>query len=384
MSSWAAFQRRYEKLTAELRKETTESQRRQQHQQQHQVTSVGPIVNNCESTTAPTITDHSIPLTPSPSPSDIVIVTTSTATTGSYASHVTPITDLHPCVGTETSSRTTPASAAASSSTAFISSQSNSSLLSCNHRDGNSNPHNNNNSNCCSSGSSPSPGSSHLLTPPNPASKSISKSPSPSCDSSSLTSNNSNSSNNNNNNSSYTSSSFSSFSRSFNPFGRYSLGKAGVGFRTPFLSQFLANLSIGSNSNSTDRVEGERRSSVSSNTSTSNLQVSATEVVKTAETVNRIMDTQCLSPRPLRPRPRELLVSPNGGSAFGNSRSSIRSRGGDLSFLNSGTRVNPSHHHRRSPNHSDHHRDDSIRLSNKFPSNNTLTIDGQVSFIVFV
>ena len=351
MSSWASFQRRYEKLTAELRRETSESQRKQ-------LSAIGnnnpvpvvvypvshlpaasppdpPLLHIHSSSSANHIHDHR-PLTPSPSPSEVL-----TCDARNYGPHVSSlhVRDLTvPTASTET----------------------NTNLFNNNVTDSNNSNTNN------SVGSSPSPGS--LLTPP--ASKSISKSPSPNCEALE-------------NNSSCTTSSTtatnssSPFSRSFFG-GRFSLGKAGIGYRTLGLPQFLANLSIGSssasNSNiSNNRTEGERRASTSSGTGDP---VSASEVVKTAETVNRIMDTQCLSPRPVRPRPKDLRgLGPMGGSG----RSSGRLRQ-DLSFLpSSPARSATSAHHRHSPaNQQD--REDSMRLSNKFPSNNTLTIDGQVSY----
>jgi hypothetical protein len=148
------------------------------------------------------------------------------------------------------------------------------------------------------------------------------------------------------------------------------------------LPQFLANLSLGSyasNSNiANGRPDGERRTSTCSSASSSDPVVEP-EVVKTAETVNRIMDTQCLSPRPLRPRPKDLRgLSLNSGGG----RSSGRLRQ-DLSFLpNSPARSAVNHRTRHSPSNPQDDGNDSMRLSNKFPSNNTLTIDGQVSLIV--
>lgn len=340
MSSWASFQRRYEKLTAELRKETTESQRKQvlQPLTGSPVTTgvvVYPVSHLTTHSPTPLLTIDSThrPLTPSPSPSDLVV--SHAPTLGPHVTHV-PVRDI-----TAPLSRT-------EASDVFD-----------NRRDRNANP-------SLSSTSSPSPGS--LLTPPASKSKSPSPNSDPSDSSSSSTAPTSTTST--------TNTSSSPFSRSFFV-GRFSLGKAGIGYRTLALPQFLANLTIGSPSTSntnisTDRTEGERRASTSS---TSADPVSASEVVKTAETVNRIMDTQCLSPRPVRPRPRDLRGL---GSSTGSGRSSGRFRQ-DLSFLqNSPARSVSSAHNRHSPS-GQQEREDTIRLSNKFPSNNTLTIDGQVS-----
>lgn len=355
MSSWASFQRRYEKLTAELRKETTESQRKQQPGSSgtkcHSSVTAGVVVypvshlsaeSGCRpvlaidpSTVGSRIATHRQPLTPSPSPSDLI---TSDAQPPTFRPHITSVhvRDL--------------------TSTPHIFD---------NGRDRNAN------TSLSSTTSSPSPGS--LLTPPASKSKSPSPNSEPSVDISSPITTASTSSTNT------TTTSSSPFSRSFFV-GRFSLGKAGIGYRSLALPQFLANLTIGSpsasNSNiSGNRSEGERRASTSSNSADP---VSASEVVKTAETVNRIMDTQCLSPRPVRPRPRDLRGL---GAGSGGGRASGRFRQ-DLSFLqNSPARSISSAHHRHSPSGQ---QEDSIRLSNKFPSNNTLTIDTQVSLGRFV
>lgn len=365
MSSWASFQRRYEKLTAELRKETTESQSRKQLSTitgnsgsgsslpvevvVFPVTTPDPPLLRISSSATDHLSDHR-PLTPSPSPSEVPA--------GDARASGPHVTSLHVRDLTSVSTETTAVTTA------------NNSLFNNNIvRDSYNNPFTSNNNNNCSSASSPSPGS--LLTPP--ASKSISKSPSPN-----EASETSSSSTTTSTTPSAANTSPSPFSRS-SFLGRFSLGKAGIGYRTLGLPQFLANLSLGSyasNSNiANGRPDGERRTSTCSSTGSTDPVVEP-EVVKTAETVNRIMDTQCLSPRPLRPRPKDLRgLSQNAGSG----RSSGRLRQ-DLSFLPHSPARSAVNHRRHSPSNPQDD-GDSMRLSNKFPSNNTLTIDGQVSLI---
>lgn len=270
------------------------------------------------------------------------------------------------------------------------------------------------------------------------------------------------------NTSSTTSSSYSPFNRPFFTTGRFSLGKSGIGTRSA-ISSFLSSLTssytasaappspINSSDNSSrnnitdgaDPSSSLRRSSETTSSQRSlnhNLQhlsvnpnpfpgtssgneerrpstdesdadpEKTIDILKTADSLNRIMDTQCLSPRP-RPRmldipkiasgsgfnnnnfsrPNNFATASMGG--IGSARRRVNpfnpsdfgpSRGMTTTSPTSGGRFARHGHHNLITNNNGvamrHHNDnpaaipshvsDSVRLSNYFPANNTVTFDG--------
>lgn len=377
MSSWASFHKRYEKLTAELWKETSESQRRRQIQHQ-QLQSTGPSLevsgndNNSHelSKTVKThnentrqtdvtglssknpainvvsdgidrINDNSSPEDGSSSSSTLSPLTPSPNPPGG---HPPPLPSLPPVVSIVS------AAVNNKTQTSF-----NSSVVGDNEIDKISTA--TSKTSLETNIVSKEEGSVEVSASSSSTSLEISKTEHHSSNSAIITTSTTTGT---------SASSTSSFSRPFFTTGRFSLGKSGIGTRSA-ISSFLSSLTsysasaappspakisldknkikeTGGQNNSSDCLvndvsQGLRRSSASSvssqkhslsvhpnpppgssgddrrpSTDDSDDPEKTIDILKTADSLNRIMDTQCLSPRP-RPRMLELprLAANTGG-----------------------------------------------------------------------